>query len=98
METSAVTVASENTCPLISCFTGVDAASKMWYLGDDRSHFWFYIKAACRRRDLRSCITNIDNIENIKSPVAKVRKLLTDRVERIWAFRSTYIIVSINNQ
>ncbi|XP_076437475.1 uncharacterized protein LOC143276713 isoform X2 [Babylonia areolata] len=47
--------------------------SKAWYLGDDRSHFWFFIKAACHRQDLRSCITNIDNIENIKSPVAKGR-------------------------
>ena len=55
----------------------------MWYLGDDRSHFWFYIKAACRRQDLRSCITNIDNIENIRSPVAKVRKLLGDRAQQV---------------
>ncbi|KAL8560722.1 hypothetical protein ACOMHN_063026 [Nucella lapillus] len=47
--------------------------SKAWYLGDDRSHFWFYIKTACHRQDLRGCITNIDNIENIKSPVAKGR-------------------------
>jgi hypothetical protein len=52
------------------------AASKTWYLGDDKGHFWMYIKLACQRHDLKSCITNIDNIENIKSPVAKVKIVL----------------------
>ncbi|KAK7092821.1 RUN domain-containing protein 3B-like [Littorina saxatilis] len=50
--------------------------SKMWYLGDNKTHFWFYIKTACRRHDLQGCIINIDNIENIKSPVAKGRAFL----------------------
>ncbi|XP_025082398.1 RUN domain-containing protein 3B-like isoform X1 [Pomacea canaliculata] len=45
--------------------------SKAWYSIEDRSSFWFYIKAACQGRDMISCINNIDNIENIKSPLAK---------------------------
>lgn len=51
-------------------------SGKTWYLGDDKGHYWMYVKAACRRSDLRSCISNIDNIENIKSPVAKGRAFI----------------------
>ncbi|XP_033726634.1 RUN domain-containing protein 3B-like [Pecten maximus] len=48
-------------------------AQKTWFtLDEDQSHFWSYIKVACKKVP-NNCINSIANLENVKSPLAKGR-------------------------